>query len=261
MANKSPYFRHPALNQCPWPERWILLISSYLLLGIGLLGVELFSGLVRAQDASEIHRTISFTAVDQSIVNALIRLGSQEHIPLGIVLQKADSICNQHKTVNAVNTTAFQIINMLLDGTDKTFLPKGKVIEVRPKQISARTAAILKMRYEDYSSMATNMGGLTTMHGLGVILSGRISMRLHPGRGYGGSIIGSLDAQQLPAFKLKNVSVEDIADYIVSLGGRGVWIFYQPAETQRAPDGEVQLKTYSYIDDRTALLTEPCSTQ
>lgn len=255
MANKSAHFIYPAFNQYPRLVRRILPISLYLFLGVGLLGVELLSGLGRAQDSSEMQRRVSFTAVDQSIVNALIQLGSQEHIPIGIVLQKADRMCIQHKSVNTVNTTAAQIVSMLLDGTDDTFLRKGNVIEVRPKQISERTAAILKMRYKEYSSITT------TMHGLGVILSARIYGRLHPNQGYAGSILDSVDAEKLPAFKLENVSVEDIADYIVSLGSKGIWILYQSAETQQGPDDHVQLKTYSYVNDKTALLTEPCSVQ
>lgn len=228
---------------------------TYLFLGVSLSGVELLSGLVRAQGPDEIQKKVSFRADDQLILNALIQLGSQEHMPLGVVLQKADRICNQRKNVNGVNMTTSQIIKMLLDGTDETYFLKGSIIEVRPKQIFGRTATILNTRYTEYNSSMP-----TTMQDSGVILSSRLYGRLHPGQGYIGDILASPAAEKLPVFKLENVSVEDIADHIVSLGSKGIWIFYQPAENQQAPDGQVELSTYSYVDDNIALLTQPCST-
>ena len=109
------------------------------------------------------------------------------------------------------------------------------------------------MRFNTYNGMNT------TIQGLGVILSGYIRSRLFPGRGYAGNILSSTDAEKVTAFTLQNASVEEIADYIVSRGTKGIWLLHALSDGEEKRPRDVDLKIYGYKDDGIELESMSCS--
>jgi len=92
----------------------------------------------------------------------------------------------------------------------------------------------------------------TTIQGLGVLLANRITVILHPGQGYVGHISSSLEAETIPPFNLRDVTVEEAANFIVSRGAKGVWILYPTSEA------EVSVRTFGYKDDASVLSNTGC---
>ena len=221
-----------------------------------LAHLAILGRLIGAENAIDIQRQVSITMIDQNIMQTLVRLGSQESIPIGIVLDKTNALCNQRKSVTAVNRALGQVMTDLLAASGEVWSVEDGVIEVKPKQVSEASVHILNMTFSEYRSMDT------TIQGLGIILSGNIYSRVNPRQGYAGNILSSLDAEKVPAFRLQNVSVKQIANHIISLGNKGMWIFYpQPEDAQQNIAQHVQLSTYGYKDDKRVLETVSCSKQ
>ncbi len=120
------------------------------------------------------------------------------------------------------------------------------MIVVRSAHVTNQINRVLNIKVDDF-------GGIpTTMQGLGIFLNSWISGRLHPeAKGYGGSIIASLDAEHFPELEVRDASVEQILNKIVSLGSKGMWLFQLNKDFER--NRNVNLHTYSYKDDTNAL--------
>jgi hypothetical protein len=94
------------------------------------------------------------------------------------------------------------------------------------------------------------------------MLSGYITALLHPGQGHAGDILSSSDSEKTPPFSLHNVSVEQIANFIISLGSKGVWILTPTAPSELAGKvkiADLHLRTYGYKDDANYLMSNICS--
>jgi len=94
--------------------------------------------------------------------------------------------------------------------------------------------------------------------GLGIVLAGQILARLGLTQGYAGTITSAIEADEIPPFRLHNVTVEQIANHIVTLQNRGAWILYPPGRTMKEKAEDAHLRIYGYKDDLRALEAESC---
>lgn len=94
------------------------------------------------------------------------------------------------------------------------------------------------------------------MQGLGVVLSGYIQSRLEPEKGFAGNVLSSTQSAMVKPFRLEN-AVKQIANHIVSLDEKGVWILRTAPEGQSQAE-KVQLKIYGYKDDAAILAHMGC---
>lgn len=200
---------------------------------------------------------VSFAVYDQDILHALLRLGSQERIPMGIVLDNENTLCGARKTIEVTNVSLAQVMKTMLVGSYDTWGTNDGVITVKPKQIPDATARVLNMKFDKFGGGHT----VTTIQGIGSVLSGWIDSTLHPGQGFAGDILSSPDSERIRPFTLRKASVEKILDYTVSLGSKGVWILHQPTVDSRGRFSDVDLHTYGYKDDSWVLKTLSCSAQ
>jgi hypothetical protein len=208
---------------------------------------------IKAQDVSSSaalqKQTIS-TSVDTSILLALITFGSETHIPIGVVLEteKPHQLCEDNRHVTIRDRPISEFLDALLAQSNYAWSVNDGVIAIRPSHLADQVNRVLTMKFDRFGGMQT------TMQGLGISLKAWIYSRLHPeANGFATDIISSPDAEQFAQFEVRDASVEQILNKIVSLGNKGIWILQMRRGVESNTD--IDLHTYSYKDDVVALHT------
>jgi hypothetical protein len=196
------------------------------------------------QSTPDLNRTVRIDIRDETPFQALLKLGLAEHIPFGIEVDQ--TLCGEPARP-VVKDTVSRVISSFLAPTDATWtITEGAVrIQAKKRKIAARLVGDLKI--DQFQGMNTSF------QGLGIILTGHIYARLHPRAAYAGDILSSSESTPVAPFSLQDATVEEIADHVVSLDSRGVWIRY----AEHKPDPIVRI--YSYRDDAKLLKTLSCS--
>lgn len=219
-----------------------------------VLSIAIAYGQTREHEISD-KTPVSLVTSGQSLLRSIIQLGAQESVPIGIVFDTEGGLCKQHQNINLPRTTLSQVMNTILSGSNYSWQIKAGVVEIRPQQVPESTRRVLEMTFDRFGTIKT------TIQGMGIILSGQIFSRIHPGQGYAGNILSSVDAEEVPPFELLNVSTEEILNHIISTGSKGVWILYPPTDTIDKNDTYGKLRTYGYKDDLSTLRKLPCTSQ
>ncbi len=195
-------------------------------------------------------QTVSIS-VDTSVLAALVKLGSYTHAPIGIVLDagKPEKLCEEHRQISVQDRPMSEFLDELLTQSNYVWSLDGGVIVIRPAHLSDQVSRVLNMKFDKFGGMQT------TMQGLGIILTGWIYSRLHPGAGSAGDILSSPDAEQF-SMDTRNASVEQILNQIVLLGSKGIWLFWLRQDFEHNKD--IDLHTDSYKDD-VGILPTICS--
>lgn len=194
----------------------------------------------------------SIEAHNTTSLQALMDFSAQNHVPLGIVLADHPSLCIPQTKLVLKNVTLEKILDTLLLHSGYTWSSRHGVYLIKPDLAAEQAGGILQLKYSRFESMET------TMQGLGVVLSGYIQSRLEPDKGFAGNILSSTQSTTVKPFRLENVTVEQIANYIVSLDEKGVWILRTAPEGQ-SPAEKVALKIYGYKDDAAILAHMGCA--
>ena len=208
--------------------------------------------LIKARDVPsvDLQRQNISISVDTTILLALSKFGSEMHIPIGIVLEtnKPHQLCEENRQVTIRDRPISEFIDELLAHSNYAWSVNDGVIVIRPVHVTDQLTRVLSIKFDRF-------GGIqTTMQGLGSVLDTWVYSRLHPeAKGYAGDILSSLDADQFPHFEVRDASVEQILNKIVSLGSKGMWLCHLDKDFEH--NRKVDLHTYSYKDDANALLS------
>ncbi len=168
-------------------------------------------------------------------------------MPLGIVLGRDRSLCivktetaaykSDEVDTRAALLTIAQQYQVTVQGSD-------------PLIGSGRLEEALGYNFRMFSRLPGSM------RYMGVTITGEMGSYQHPGRGYGGSFLSSGNEEQFVITTMTNVSAEQVANHIVTLGHKGLWL----AEETVSREGEVQarLSIFSYHDDAEMLKGLSC---
>jgi hypothetical protein len=228
----------------------MLIIVSFL------LDAPTCSRASQTQPSDKMRQKGSFVVHNQSILEAVIAFGMNEQLPMGIVLMKPKDLCKPQETRTFTDVPVDALLSLLLADTDYKWTETDGVIEIGPTKQSEADKTFLNVRIKKFGAPRS------TIQGIGIVLSGYVTALPHPGQGYAGDILSSSDAEKTPPFSLQNASVEQIANFIVSLGSKGVWILAPITSGESA--GKVtnlRLRTYGYKDDANFLRNSLCIKQ
>ena len=206
---------------------------------------------VGQNDATVSRQTFSFDMKDSSLLQGLLKFGSENQLPIGIVLQPGDSLCRTTRSLSIKDAPAGQIIEKLLEGSDYVAEKKRGVWTIMPRKMPTGSSYLLNIRMEQFGTMRT------TVQGLGIILAGYIRARLRPNEGYAGDIVSSTSAENVEPFTLHNVTVEEAANHIATLASKGLWILY-PVPDHPSETSARHLYVYGYQDDAGVISALSC---
>jgi hypothetical protein len=185
---------------------------------------------------------------DQAAPLDLIRaIGRQTRIPIGIVLGRDPSILSKPKQpYDLENVGARLALQKAIQDTGYTLEEKNHVIVLVAGDLTARQQDVLTYPYSDFGPVSNG-----TMVELGAVLTGWMLAEIDYVKGYGGSIGGSLNDERLTLKVPPVVTTEEIADSIVSLGSKGIWILRtDPFPASGAPTDEVVIEPYQHYSNR-----------
>ncbi|MDQ6734052.1 MAG: hypothetical protein M3Z35_08045 [Nitrospirota bacterium] len=215
-----------------------------------LVAVILAATTIQGHDSSVLDptkQTVSIS-VDTPVLVALVKLGTETHTPMGIVLNagKSEKLCEEHRHASVQDRPMSEFLRDILAQSNYAWTLEEGVIVIKPVHLTDQVSRVLNMKFDKFGGMQM------TMQARGVILTGWIYSRLHPGAGIAGDILSSPDAEQL-SMDVRNASVEQILNRIVSLGSKGIWFFQLRPDFEHNKD--IDVHTYAYRDDAPVLQT------
>ncbi|RZU28914.1 hypothetical protein [Edaphobacter modestus] len=189
---------------------------------------------------------------DENILHALVRVGHAGGIPLGIVQQNDGALC---RTITGITperpSNAAEAIRQLAMQAGYEVTQSGGTLVVRPRDVSGKLATAMNYRFPQFPA---DKG---TMRSLGTTLDGWLAMTLGGVKAYASSDASSLEAKVLKLPESTSSTTMEIADRIVELGPKGVWIL---SEDQNPNDKSwpIHMRIYSYEDNVWSLDRLPC---
>lgn len=184
---------------------------------------------------------------DRATPMDLIRAsGQQTRMPIGIVLgQDLNALSKPVRSYNLKDVSARDALLEAIQGTGYSLREEDHVTVLFAGDITSRQMQLLKHEYSDFGSEQS-----ATMAELGAGLNGWMWAEVDPVRGYGASIQGSMNDERFILEPIKDATTEEIANRIVSLGSKGMWIFrvaaFPPAD---ASDDRIEIEPYQHYSN------------
>jgi len=197
---------------------------------------------------------VTFATKDATPLRAVLEIGLQSRQPTGIIFgENPQKLCETH--------SAFDIhTEQVRDALDKATVDTGYfirdedgVLVLVPPDLMAWQQTSLDYRYESFPQEEP-----VPMSSLAARLTGWMWAAANPMQGYGGSIPGSLDDEKIQLGTIRDESTEQIANRIVKLGSKGVWMLKPNKPDPKGPVDE-QIQIYSYHDSATFLGSIGCN--
>ncbi|WP_047492432.1 hypothetical protein [Terriglobus sp. TAA 43] len=207
-------------------KRWLILVA--------LVGG--FGGVASAQQQ---HKD------PESVLMTMAVAAKEAGVPAGIVLRKGSDICHERgASAEPLPTDPMQRLRMIADQYGYHVDESGPVLLVTPKDgVPDALNEALQHRWERFPAQNS------VMREMGMILNGWMGTVADPKRAFGIDSISNSEEEVVHLPASENLSSEEIADRIVSLGSKGFWIAWQNPPEIVASQGLVRLSTFSYRDD------------
>jgi hypothetical protein len=212
--------------------------QNFRFLAILVLVVGLSSG----NRADAFQRVVKNVHNTSTLLDQLIIYGYVHKQGIGIVLGSDNALCQSLSPTESENVQAE--LRLRLDQANYAMSENDQVLAVRPKLVSPEAKRILALRWKQFGG-----GFRTTLQGHGIALESWIRAERHPTQGIAGSIPSSLDAEQFSLPLMRDASVEEIGNRIISSGSKGVWFLYQRDRNS----SELTFRSFGYKEERLVL--------
>jgi len=236
-------------SRCPIPAcRWLEWVIAAILASAALHCLAQHS----RQTPDPPH--VTFVARDATALHAILQMAQQTRQPLGIIFgENPQRLCEIHH--------AFQIrTGQIRDALDQAILDTGysirdedDILILQPPDLISWQQTLLDYHYESFSQEEP-----VPMSYLAAQLTGWMWAAADPAQGYGGSILHSLDDEKVHLGTINGESTEQIANRIVNLGSKGVWMLKPNTPNPKGPTDE-QISIDSYHDDALFLPRLTCA--
>lgn len=178
----------------------------------------------------------------------LIRaVGEQTRDPIGVVLgEDPDALSRPTRSYDVRAMDAKDALVEAIQGTGYSLEGKNGVMELIAPDVTQRQEELLTHRFSSFGPL-TN----ATMVEMGAGLTEWLRFAVDPAKGFGASIGGALNDERFTLKTFQNSSTEEIADRIVSLGSKGMWIFRADASSYNGGStDEIDIEPYQHYSNR-----------
>jgi len=196
---------------------------------------------------SNIDSTVTFICDRATPMDLIRAVGRQTRIPIGVVLGEDSGLLSKPiHSYHLEKVDARSALQAAVQGTGYTLRDQNSVLVLIAGDLTARQMDLLTRSYSDFRA---GPGG--TMVELGAGLSMWMEASLDRSDGFGGSIMYSTNDERFTLGDCSGETTEQIADKIVSLGSKGMWIF--KANAFAASDklrDEVVIEPYQHYSNK-----------
>jgi hypothetical protein len=191
--------------------------------------------------------TVTFQCKGASRLELIRAVGRQTRIPLGVAMGQDASILEKSKrTYNLVNVDAKTALQEAIAGTGYSLNEKNGVIVLMAGDMTSYQRELLTYLLTDFRSEPGS-----TMVDLNSRLNMWLDAAIDPKTGYGASIGGVTNDERLTIETSAAGTVEDIANGVVSLGSKGMWIFSaEDSASTKPPMTRRAIEPYQHYSNR-----------
>jgi hypothetical protein len=176
-------------------------------------------------------------------MSAISAIGHQAHLPIGIIVGKDyGRLCRLSGSFDFKGSDARDALRKVVEHAGYTLTEDGGA-----QVLTAPGLASWQQDVLNYKLTASPGIKNETMAYMGVMLTGWIQSTIGQGHGFVGSVLGSLTDGQLSLPPMRSVSIQEIADRIVSLDEGGIWIMKPTVKNPEGPK-DVEIEVISYRD-------------
>ncbi|MFZ0662570.1 MAG: hypothetical protein WAM66_07760 [Acidobacteriaceae bacterium] len=189
--------------------------------------------------------TVTFKCGRATPMDLIRAVGRQTRIPIGIVLgQHPDILSRSGRPYDLEKVDARSALQMAIRDTGYTLDEESGVMVLIAGDLTARQQDLLTYPYSDFGPVSNQ-----TMVELGAMLTGWMLADVDYANGYVGSILGSTNDERFSLRPISNATTEQIANRIVSLGSKGMWILKANAFPTRSPSDSVVIEPYQHYSN------------
>lgn len=183
---------------------------------------------------------------------AIIAIGLADHVPIGIAFGVKQSLCEQEQTYNFAGMSTLQALRKATEGTGYNLSLTGGVYELWAPDITQREHDVSTFKFSRFSAPPT------TMTELGERLTGYVSTVIEGAGGFFIDTIGNTDDEIVTTTTMTDLSGPQIADQIVKLGSKGIWMMNAAHSDTEAKPGSTLFRIFSYHDSANTLQHLSC---
>lgn len=190
---------------------------------------------------------VTFKCSQATPFDLIQAIGRQTRIPIGVVLgRETDALLKERRSYDLKNAAAESALREAVQNTGYTLNQEGPVWVLTANDLTSRQNLLLTQRYPEFK-----LDGSSTMVKLGVSLTMLMLVTANPEiQGFGGSILGSTNDEQLTAQVPSSASTEEIANMIVSQGSKGMWILrVSPDPSADVSSDRVDIEPYQHYSN------------
>jgi len=219
----------------------LLLVFPVFALSLGF-GVQASAQL---QDPSKPLSSITFIAKKATAYDLILAVARQSRVPIGIVVgQDQKALFGTTRAYKVKEEAPREALMEATVGTGYSLEEVGGVFVFSAGDLTSRQYQLLTHSYENFGSNAPQTMALLSAT-LNMWLKFASDEETGQRAGYGGSILGSLDDEEFVIKPLPSANTEQIANRIVTLGSKGMWIFRVAPTTPADSTGdEITIKPY-----------------
>jgi hypothetical protein len=190
-----------------------------------LCPVSALYGQTRSASPNLSRKVAFFSVKQQNLIDALLSFGAQEHTPFGIdYIDKA--AFEQRMNLEFRERSVREVLDALTHPLGYRWSMAGAVVSVTHDGALVGKSNLLNTRIPQFRI------GETSMHEASLALSLHLYFVLNPkSSGIAGDSPGGSLAFRVGPFDLKNATIRDILNQIVSQHSNGAWIVQQPPWT------------------------------
>ncbi len=190
---------------------------------------------------------VTFRCDRASPLDLIRSVGRQSRRPIGVVLGRDPSrLSRPSHSYDVENVDARVALRKAIEGTGYTLKEENHVLVLTAGDLSPRQKDLLFHRYADFVP-----GKNQTMFELGFFLSISMRQAVDPKPGYAANILSSLNDERFTLEATFPATTEGIANRIVSLGSKGMWIFrVDPTAPPANWTDEVSVEPYQHYSNR-----------
>ena len=188
-----------------------------------------------------------------NVLRKILAIASDKRMALGILMSTTGDLCSnvQRAATDDALPASEQIAKLAGLVHYKLILEDGVIVLV-PDHISRRLQTAAETKFDRFPALDGSMSDM------GSVLQGWISVRDDGAKGFAIDSIAGSDPEKYTLPNMQAVSPRSIANRIVTLPARGVWILSEQQATDKKPP-KIILRVYSYRKDLSALERVTCS--
>jgi len=190
--------------------------------------------------------TVTFKCARATPLDLIRATGRQARIPIGVVLgRNPDVLLKARHSYDLEKVDARFALLEAIQGTGYILNEENNVLVLMAGDLAPRQRRLLTQPYAGFKP-----GSDKTMVELGVSLTMWMRVAVDPTMGFGASISGSTNDERFNVEGTLSGTTEEIANRIVSLGTKGMWILrVDPRPSPSGSTDEIEIDPYQHYSN------------